>query len=97
MRCSMDAAYLRERLHYDPRTNVFTWRDNPRIYSWWNSTYVGTVAGNSVGQIRIDGKRYYANRLAYLYITGTWPMGKVTRGELERLRDHGNYNQQAGT
>lgn len=62
---------LKEVLHYDPLTGIFIWivaRKKIRV---------GDVAGctNSDGyrQIGIDGKLYYAHRLAWLYEKGYFP------------------------
>lgn len=67
------AERLREVLAYDPGTGVFTWR--LRISS---HSVVGRRAGTRKPPknyvcIGIDGKRYYAHRLAWLYMTGMWP------------------------
>ncbi len=68
----LTAARLRELLHYDPLTGIFT-----RLVRTSQNANVGDVAGSpdDAGYIRIsvDGKRYRAHRLAWLYMKGEWP------------------------
>jgi len=68
----MDAKTLRDLLDYDPETGVFTWRVARR-----GGASLGDIAGgpNKKGyiKIRLDGKMYYAHRLAWLYMYGVWP------------------------
>jgi hypothetical protein len=65
---------LREVLHYDPITGIFTW-----LVSL--SNHVGKVAGSLDGtgrvRIRVDGREYGAHRLAWLYMTGNWPVNEI--------------------
>ena len=67
---------LKELLHYNPDTGVFTW-----LVSGKNRVKVGHAAGcvNSHGYVKItlQGKSYSAHRLAWLYITGDWPKQQV--------------------
>lgn len=68
-------ARLKELLHYDPETGIFTWIKASR------PGFVNKPAGfisTSHGipkylKISIDGKRYLAHRLAFFYMTGRFP------------------------
>ena len=81
---SLTAEYLRAVLHYDPETGVFTWKHRAGFRPQWNLRYPGTRAGTvrvCNGRpylvIAIDKVMYRAHRLAWLYMTGEWPKGRV--------------------
>lgn len=65
---------LKSALSYDPETGVFT-----RIFirGGGNRRYLGEVVGgrDKDGYIvmRVNGKKYKAHRLAFLYMTGSFP------------------------
>jgi len=63
---------LRELLHYDPLTGVFT-----RLVKTAACVNVGDIAGSkeTEGYLRIfiDGRSYKAHVLAWLYMHGVWP------------------------
>lgn len=67
---------LRESLHYDANTGIFTWLARAA-----KAIHVGDVAGNTnkFGYTTIGFKKkiYKAHRLAWLYIYGTWPDGLI--------------------
>ena len=70
---TLSANRLRKLLKYASATGVFRWRVHRR-----GPKNVNGVAGSirrpkGSRQIRIDGKLYQANRLAWLYMTGKWP------------------------
>ena len=67
---------LRERLHYNPETGQFTYKERPG-----NNALIGTIAGwqdkNGYIGIYINRYNYFAHRLAWLYMTGDWPPGNM--------------------
>jgi HNH endonuclease len=81
----LTASRLRRLLSYDAKTGLFVWRSRPDK-GQFNSQFAGSVAGTtqSMGytQICVEGKKYLAHRLAFLYMRGSFPRGNV---------DHANH------
>ena len=73
----MFADRVRELLHYDPETGLFTWRISRGRCAAGDTA--GTIKDNGYVQIKIDGTFYLAHRLAFVWMTGEWP---------KRLTDH---------
>lgn len=67
--------YLKEVLSYSEETGVFTWAKRK------GHAMPGDVAGTNFGQgyigVQIDGRRYQAHRLAWLYVFGAWPNNEI--------------------
>jgi len=76
---------LKELLHYDPDTGIFTWRvgrGGMRVGDKAGGITT-TATGKSYIVIGIDGKDYKAHRLSWLFIHGKFPSGQI---------DHENGN-----
>jgi hypothetical protein len=64
-----------EVMSYTPETGVFTWAvDKGPARS---GDEAGTPQSAGYVYIRIDGTKYLAHRLAFLYMTGKWPEAYV--------------------
>ena len=83
---------LRKLLRYDPCAGHFMRLTNR------GTQRIGDIAGsiNTSGhiQIKIDGRSYLAHRLAWLYMTGAWPLNEIDHidankenNRLENLRE----------
>ena len=82
MRNKLTAHRLREVLHYEPMTGIFTW-----LISRGNAAK-GKRAGatnndNGYITIAVDCVRYLAHRLAWLYQTGIWPDDLIDHRDLD--------------
>src|SRR6202035_4009666 len=96
----LTAERLREFIHYDPLTGVFTWLvlpvcRGPRFVGRGpNQVRVGGIAGcvsksNGYRRIKIGGHPYCAHRLAWLYMTGTWPKDEIDH--INRVRSDNRF------
>jgi hypothetical protein len=76
---------LRELLHYNPRTGIFKWRFSSRLSKLRKrGAIAGKVGNDKYRRIWIDKQTYQANRLAWLYVYGQWPV---------KLLDHINNDR----
>jgi hypothetical protein len=84
---------LKELLHYDPETGVFTY-----VKSTANRIKIGDAAGSKHNAgylaVRIDYKAYLCHRLAWFYVHGVWPKGQIDHRDtikhhnwIDNLRD----------
>ena len=89
----LTAERLRELLHYDPETGVFTWQKkrNCRVKL---GGVAGSIYNNGYRVIGVDRKYRLAHRLAWLYVHGEMPAGEIdhingdrTDNRIANLRD----------
>lgn len=74
---------LKELLHYEPETGVFTWLVKPA--NWIKAgTVAGTIHARGYIYIKSNGKKYAAHRLAFLYMEGSFPEDQVDHINRER-------------
>jgi hypothetical protein len=66
-------AYLKQVLHYNPETGVWTWQQS-LSYNVKAGREAGSRRPDGYLKIRIRGRAYYASRLAWFYMTGEWPI-----------------------
>lgn len=96
-------------LRYEPETGKFFWLPRPDSPAW-NGKHAGKAAGcaktdDGYPRIRIYGRRLYmSHRLAWLYMTKTWPVNEIdhvnrvrTDNRWVNLREADRAQQQANT
>jgi hypothetical protein len=88
MTSSLTAQHLRALLDYDAETGVFTWRVARRRIV--KGSAAGSVNGDGYVTIGIDYSRYQAHRLAWLYMTGEWPVNEIDHKN--RVRDDNKWS-----
>ncbi|MEE3504855.1 HNH endonuclease signature motif containing protein [Pseudomonas sp. 10C3] len=96
MSMKLDQARLKHLLSYDRGTGIFRW--NVRAA---RSIHIGQVTGCPAGdggylQIVLDGKKYFAHRLAWLYVYGHMP-GKEVFHKNENRQDNSIENLEVRT
>jgi hypothetical protein len=74
--CGLTADRLREVLAYDPETGEFTWRE-PGFGRRLDLRAGCASKSRGYVVIRVDGRLFFAHRLAWLFMTGEWPADQV--------------------
>ena len=85
-------ARIKELLHYDPTTGIFTRRVAPRYGAVGDTFGLSLSRGYLVGTL--DGRMYKTHRLVWLYVHGQWPANQIdhinhvtTDNRVDNLRD----------
>jgi hypothetical protein len=64
---------LLESLSYDPVTGIFIWVRDPKFYRIKKGDLAGSITKLGYRKIRIDGKIYFAHRLAWYFMMKRYP------------------------
>ncbi|WP_416186725.1 HNH endonuclease signature motif containing protein [Fulvimarina sp. 2208YS6-2-32] len=81
---------LREVIDYDPATGVFRWRiSRPGCVA---GRRAGAIKNDGYRQIEIDRRLYRGARLAFLYMTGSWPRPGAIVDHRNRVRDDDRWS-----
>ena len=91
---------LQELLSYDPETGIFRWKVD-RNGNAKKGEVAGSIASDGYRAIRIDGRHYFAHRLAWFFVHGMWPAdqidhlnGRRADNRLANLREATNRENQ---
>ena len=90
---TLTARQLRAALRYDPVSGVFHWRTGRPGRTLGA---VGTLNADGYVVITIDYRKYYAHRLAFLYMNGVWPVRKIDHDDGDRQNNRW-YNLREAT
>lgn len=95
--------YLKSILNYDHDTGVFKWKHRSDIPKEINARFSSMMTGEKLDhgyrRIVINSKKYYAHRLAWLYVNGYFPKitidhidGDKSNNKISNLRE-ATYSQ----
>ena len=79
---------LKELLNYNPETGIFTWAVN-RSKKILAGIPAGTISDGYV-RIVVDYKAYQAHRLAWLYMTGSFPSLQIDHKD--NIKNNNSWN-----
>lgn len=81
----LTAPRLREVLFYNKKSGIWTHaiQRGPKNAG----DIAGTIGNRGYRQISVDGKLYQSSRLAWLYMTGSWPSVDVDHRDLNKTND----------
>ncbi|MGH6836326.1 MAG: HNH endonuclease [Methylocella sp.] len=71
----LTAERLRTLVRYNSKTGIFT--RNVRSSTAMPGNVAGSHCSNGYLEFRVDGRKYLAHRLAFLYTQGTWPIAEI--------------------
>lgn len=88
------ASVVRELLNYDPKTGIFRWKvDRQRARAGETAGCICPMYGYTL--IGLNYRHYRASRLAWLYMTGSWPGCLIDHIDRDRSNDAWSNLRQA--
>ncbi len=73
---TLTAERVRFLFSYNPSTGDLRWR-NPTSHRLAAGDPVGTLASNGRRYVAVDGIKHMAHRVAWFYVYGKWPVGEI--------------------
>lgn len=70
-------SYLQQYLNYDSDTGMFTWKVDRKNGQIRAGDVAGSLTKTGYIEISLKNKRMYAHRLAWYFITGSWPTNEI--------------------
>jgi len=83
---ALTQAYLKSRLSYDRETGIFVWTEPPHNHMRLLGCEAGGK-GTGYVMIKIDGVKYKAHRLAWLYETGEMPPERIDHWDTDTFNN----------
>ena len=94
MKRELTAERLRELLSYDSEMGIFTWLKPPARMPYLRGHPAGTNRGDGYVRVMIEGRPFFAHRLAWLYMTGVWPVDRVDHWDEDKSNNRwGNLRE----
>ncbi len=90
MKSELTQKRLKEKLHYNPKTGVFTFTHrvlSQNRKSRLGGRFAGWLANTGYLSIGIGNKHYLLHRLAWLYMEGYFPEGEIDHKDKEKLNN----------
>ena len=84
---SLTQERLKELLHYEPESGFFTWRIRSSMST--PGERAGGLHGFGYRQIGLDYNKYLEHHLAWLYMTGEWPVDEIDH--INNVRDDNRW------
>ena len=81
------AESLRCLLAYDSATGLFTWKVSKKGPGARGGSVAGWKRPDGYMSIKLNGRKYFAHRLAWLYFHGDWP-----RHGIDHIDGDGSHN-----
>ena len=78
---------IRDYLAYDPETGLFTWAKRPERGRIKTGDTAGWISGYGYRRIGFQGETYEAARLAWFFMTGSFPPNDIDHRNRNRADD----------
>lgn len=98
-RNNLSAEYVRDILDYNPETGIFMWRKtlSKRAVKGRKAGFINGHANGARIKIGILGREYMAHRIAWLFVTGEWPVCEIDHVDTNAMNNSWTNLRQASS